>query len=170
MAQGLARAQAAGSAGAAGEPDAGLSGELLPAKMAPAANSRVVPASITVSEPALNFSKVTLIMRINHHKLLNTYLITVDLLAMAFSFLIAASVVVSEVDGVPFTQFLSIRISILNSMIFIGFTFIWYITLALSGAYYVRRLSQNNKQIINIIQIPTFGTLILILLIFIFNI
>jgi len=36
-AQGLALAQVAGSAGAAGERDAGLSGELLPEKMAPAA-------------------------------------------------------------------------------------------------------------------------------------
>jgi hypothetical protein len=53
-------------------------------------------------------------MGVNHHKLLHVYLITVDLLAMAFSFLVAASTVVPEVDGVPFTQFFSIRISILN--------------------------------------------------------
>jgi hypothetical protein len=47
-AQGLARAQAAGSAGAADEPDAGLSGELLPEKMAPAAGSRDVTPSLSL--------------------------------------------------------------------------------------------------------------------------
>ena len=109
-------------------------------------------------------------MRVNHHKLLHNYLITVDLLAMAFSFLVAASVVVSEVDGIPFTQFLSIRISILNFIIFMGFTFIWYIILALSGAYYVRRLSKNKKEIKNIIEITSFGTLILLFFRVIFNI
>ena len=109
-------------------------------------------------------------MRINHPKLLHSYLITIDLLAMAFSFLIAASVVVSEVDGLPFTQFLSIRISILNSMIFMGFTFIWYILLTLSGAYYVRRLSKDYREIKNIIQITSVGTLILLVIRVIFNI
>jgi hypothetical protein len=45
MAQGLARAQAAGSAGAAVS-RMGAIGELLPEKMAPAGSSRVVLASI----------------------------------------------------------------------------------------------------------------------------
>lgn len=91
-------------------------------------------------------------MRVNHHKLFNVYLITADLLAMAFSFIVAASAVMSEVDGVPFNQFLSIRISILNFIIFMGFTFLWYIVQALSGAYYIRRLTKKTKEIINNIE------------------
>jgi FlaA1/EpsC-like NDP-sugar epimerase len=109
-------------------------------------------------------------MRVNHHKLLHSYLITIDLLAMAFSFIVAASVVVSEVDGIPFTKFLSIRISVFNFIIFMGFTFIWYILLALSGAYYVRRLSKDNREIKNIIQITSVGTLILLVFRVILNI
>lgn len=77
-------------------------------------------------------------MRVNHYKLLHNYLVIIDLLAMAFSFLVAVSVVVSEVDGIPLTEFLSIRISILNFIIFIGFAFAWYIILAFSGSHYVR--------------------------------
>jgi exopolysaccharide biosynthesis polyprenyl glycosylphosphotransferase len=109
-------------------------------------------------------------MRVNHYKLLHNYLVIVDLLAMAFSFLIASSVVISEVDGMPFTQFLSIRISILNFIIFMGFTFIWYMILAFSGAYYVRRLTQNKKEIKMIIQMTSFGTIILLVFRVIFNI
>jgi len=105
----------------------------------------VVSPSITSSDSALNFFKVTLIMRVNHHKLLHVYLITIDLLAMGFSFLVAASAVVSEVDGVPFSQFFSIRISILNVLIFWGFASLWYIVLALSGAYYIRRLANKKN-------------------------
>ena len=109
-------------------------------------------------------------MKVNHRKLLNVYLIVIDLLSMAFSFLIAASAVVSEVDGVPFTEFLSIRISILNFIIFVGFVFLWYIVQALSGAYHVRRLTQHKNEIKNIVQIISFGTLILLVFRVIFNI
>ena len=108
-------------------------------------------------------------MRVNQYKLLHNYLVIADLLAMAFSFLVATSMVVSEVDGIPLTEFLSIRISILNFIIFIGFTFSWYITLALSGAYYVRRLSKSKKEIKNIIQITSFGTIILLVFKVIFS-
>ena len=83
-------------------------------------------------------------------------------MGMILSFLIAASVVISEVDGVPFTQFLSIRISILNFIIFMGFTLLWYTVLDLSGAYYVRRLAQNKKEINNIIRITSLGSLLLL--------
>jgi hypothetical protein len=76
-------------------------------------------------------------MAMNQNNLLHIYLIAVDLISMAFSFLIAASFVMSEVDGVTFIKFLSIRISILNFIIFMGFTALWYIVLDLSGAYYV---------------------------------
>jgi len=109
-------------------------------------------------------------MRVNHHKLLHVYLITVDLLAMGFSFLVAASAVVSEVDGVPFSQFFSIRISIINVLIFWGFASLWYTVLALSGAYYIRRLANKKNEIINIIQITSLGSLILIIFSVILNI
>ena len=84
-------------------------------------------------------------MAINQHKLWHIYLIAVDLMSMALSFIIAASFVISEVDGVPFIEFFSIRISILNFIIFMGFTLIWYIVLDLSGAYYIRRLTTKEK-------------------------
>jgi hypothetical protein len=66
---------------------------------------------------------VSVVMRVNPHKLLHIYLVAVDLLSMALSFIVAASVVVSEVDGIPLTKFLSIRVSIQNVIIFIGFIF-----------------------------------------------
>ena len=68
----------------------------------------------------------------------------------------------SEVDGVPFTKFLSIRISILNFIIFMGFTLLWYLVFDLSGAYYVRRLTQRKKEIYNIIQITSIGSFLLL--------
>jgi exopolysaccharide biosynthesis polyprenyl glycosylphosphotransferase len=109
-------------------------------------------------------------MGVNHHKLLHVYLITVDLLAMAFSFLVAASMVMPEVDGVPFSQFFSIRITIMNVLIFWGFTSLWYIVLDLSGAYYVRRLTSKRRDVINIIQITSLGSLLLIIFSVVFKI
>ena len=85
--------------------------------------SLMVPSAIAFSESALIFYKVMSIMGVIQHKLLHNYLVIADLLAMAFSFLVATSVVVSEVDGVPLTEFFSIRISILNFIIFMGFAF-----------------------------------------------
>jgi exopolysaccharide biosynthesis polyprenyl glycosylphosphotransferase len=102
-------------------------------------------------------------MAINQNKLLHIYLIVVDLMSMAFSFFIAASVVMSEVDGVPFIQFFSIRISILNFVKFIGFTLIWYIVLDFSGAYYIRRLTQTKNAIYKIITIISLGSFILLI-------
>jgi exopolysaccharide biosynthesis polyprenyl glycosylphosphotransferase len=101
-------------------------------------------------------------MAINQHKLVHIYLIAVDLMAMASSFLVATSVVMSELDGVPFTKFLSIRISIFNFIIFMGFVLLWYIVLDLSGAYYVRRLTQKKKTIKNIIIITSLGSFLLL--------
>jgi FlaA1/EpsC-like NDP-sugar epimerase len=104
----------------------------------------------------------SLIMAINQNKLLHIYLIAVDLISMAYSFLIAASFVISEVEGVPFIKFLSMRISILNFIIFMGFTLLWYIVLDLSGAYYVRRLTQNKNAIYKIIKTTSLGSFILL--------
>jgi hypothetical protein len=74
----------------------------------------IAPPVIAPEPAARNLIKINLIMTINQHKLIQINLIAVDLISMALSFLIAASFVVSEVDGVPFIQFFSIRISILN--------------------------------------------------------
>ena len=101
-------------------------------------------------------------MTINQHKVMRINLITVDLISMALSFIIAAACVVSEVDGVPFIQFFSIRISIINFITFIGFTLIWYLVLDLSGAYYVRRLTKKKKAIYNIIKITSLGSFFLL--------
>jgi exopolysaccharide biosynthesis polyprenyl glycosylphosphotransferase len=103
-------------------------------------------------------------MSINQHKLWRIYLVAVDLISMTLSFVIAASFVVSEVDGVPFIEFFSIRISILNFIIFMGFTLIWYIVLDLSGAYYIRRLTTKKKAIIKIVKITSLGSFILLVL------
>jgi exopolysaccharide biosynthesis polyprenyl glycosylphosphotransferase len=100
----------------------------------------------------------------NQHKLWRIYLVAVDLISMTLSFIIAASFVVSEVDGVPFIEFFSIRISILNFIIFMGFALIWYIVLDLSGAYYIRRLTTKKKAIIKILKITSLGSFILLVL------
>ncbi|HLD48118.1 MAG TPA: sugar transferase [Desulfobaccales bacterium] len=83
-------------------------------------------------------------------------------MSMALSFLVAASVIISEIDGVPFTHFYSIRISILNFIIFIGFSLLWYLVFDLSGAYYVRRLGRKKREIHSIIKITSLGSFMLL--------
>jgi hypothetical protein len=120
------------------------SGDLVaPVAVAPRGGCRgILPLAIIFAEGAVNSIEVNLIMTINKNKLVRIYLVAVDLMAMALSFIIAASVVISEVDGMPFIQLFSIRISILNIIILMGFTLIWYIVLDVSGVYYVRRLNK----------------------------
>jgi exopolysaccharide biosynthesis polyprenyl glycosylphosphotransferase len=103
-------------------------------------------------------------MRMNYHKLLKIVLIIIDLLTMIFSFLIAASAVVADVDGVPFTKFFSIRIKIANFLLFIAFAAAWYSLLCVSGAYYVRRLTPWKQEIKDILYGTSLGTLLLLLM------
>jgi exopolysaccharide biosynthesis polyprenyl glycosylphosphotransferase len=109
-------------------------------------------------------------MRINYHRLMKVMLILTDLLGMVFAFLIAAAVVVVDIDGVPFTQFLSIRVKVINFIIFIGFALIWHCLLAVSGAYFVRRLTPWKEEIKDIFHATTLGTLLLLLISVIFKI
>jgi exopolysaccharide biosynthesis polyprenyl glycosylphosphotransferase len=101
-------------------------------------------------------------MRLNYYKSVKLLLFIIDLFSMAFSFLIAASMVISEVDGVSFSQFLSMRIRIINFVLFIIFGAIWYTVLSLSGAYYIRRLSHVKEEIKSILHGTSIGTLLLL--------
>ncbi len=109
-------------------------------------------------------------MRINYHRLIKLILIIVDLVVMVSSFLIAASVVISEVDGVAFSQFFLIRTSIVNFILFVGFIYLWHTMLSLSGAYYVRRLTKQKEEIKDIINGTSIGTILLVIFSMIFNI
>lgn len=109
-------------------------------------------------------------MRINYHKLMKIVLIIIDLLTMIFSYLIAASAVGADVDGVPFTQFLSIRIKISNIILFIGFALAWYSLLSISGAYFVRRLIPWKEEVKDIFRATTLGTFLLLLISVIFKV
>jgi exopolysaccharide biosynthesis polyprenyl glycosylphosphotransferase len=100
-------------------------------------------------------------MNINYRKLIKIILITVDLLVMIFAFLLAASAVVTDVDGVPFTKFLYIRMKISNFILFMGFAFLWYCLFSVTGVYYVRRLTPANQEIREIFYGTTVGTLLL---------
>jgi exopolysaccharide biosynthesis polyprenyl glycosylphosphotransferase len=83
---------------------------------------------------------------------------------MAFSFLVAASAVVPDVDGVSFAQFFYFRIKIANFILFIGFAVMWHILLSYSGAYYVRRFTSMKTDTLDIVNGTSIGTLILLIL------
>ncbi|MFZ5448199.1 MAG: sugar transferase [Thermodesulfobacteriota bacterium] len=102
-------------------------------------------------------------MRLNFLKMLKFILITIDLLTMIFSFLIATSAVMADLDGVPFTQFLSFRLKVVNFGLLMGFALVWYSLLALSGAYYVRRLTALKEEIKDVFHGTSLGTLVLFL-------
>lgn len=89
---------------------------------------------------------------------------------MIFAFFIAASAVVADVDGVPFSQFLSIRIKIANFLLFLGFAVLWHTLLAFSGAYYNRRLTPLRQEIQDILRGTSLGTFALLVMSVIFKI
>jgi exopolysaccharide biosynthesis polyprenyl glycosylphosphotransferase len=89
---------------------------------------------------------------------------------MVFSFLFASSLVFSEVDGVPFTQFLSIRLKVFNFILFVLFSSFWHLSLSFSGAYYLQRLTPWKEELKEVIRGTSIGTLVLLIFSVVFQI
>jgi exopolysaccharide biosynthesis polyprenyl glycosylphosphotransferase len=85
-----------------------------------------------------------------------------DLALMISVFLLAVNVVLYESRAVTVTQFLSLRISIKNFVVFAIFTVIWHLTFSLSGLYASRRLSSRDREVIDVIQATSLGTIVIL--------
>ena len=93
-----------------------------------------------------------------------------DLFILILSFGIATYVVHRELGMVSLEEFLAIRISLKNAILFLGLLVMWHIIFAMTGLYYSKRLSSPLLEFLDILKAVTLGTLALFLISLLFNI
>lgn len=80
-----------------------------------------------------------------------------DLAAMTLSFGLATVLVVHETANVSLSDFLSMRISVRNFVIFAGLLVIWHIIFCNFGLYDSRRLSKGRHEVLDTLKANTLG-------------
>lgn len=75
----------------------------------------------------------------------------IDVFSMTAWFLIGAAFSSREVR-MPFNDFLSLRISVRNFAVFLGFLFAWHVTFGMFGLYQSRRLSTRREEIVDVLK------------------
>ncbi len=93
-----------------------------------------------------------------------------DLIIVVLAFAVATIVVHRELGVVSLEEFLAIRISLKNAMLFSALLLMWHIIFSMSGLYYSKRLSSNWLEFFDILKATSLGTLALYLVSLIFNI
>ena len=92
-----------------------------------------------------------------------------DLLIMITCFIFAASIE-SSVKHITFEEFLSMRIKLVNVLLFSGFIFLWHNALSWFEFYESHRLATLKSEIIDIVKATSVGTVVLIMLALLFHI
>jgi exopolysaccharide biosynthesis polyprenyl glycosylphosphotransferase len=85
-----------------------------------------------------------------------------DLGVMVFSFGLATAAVYYDFDLISFENFLSLRISIKNFVIFSGLIILWRLIFSSLSLYRSRRLPQNKSESIDVLKATSLGTLALL--------
>ena len=93
-----------------------------------------------------------------------------DILILIFSFGVATLAVKNELGIVSFEQFLAIRVSLENAILFSCLLLAWHIIYSMFGLYYSRRLSSCCTEAIDIIKANTVATGFLYLVSYLFDI
>lgn len=91
--------------------------------------------------------------------LLNSFKLA-DILILAISFGVA-TITVQRSGSISLEQFLAIRISMLNMVLFLFLTLSWHALFVSLGLYYSMRLSSRYSEVIEIIKATTIGTLMI---------
>lgn len=105
-----------------------------------------------------------------HHRLIYLAKVAFDQVSMIFCFILAASFVVSDVDGVPLSQFFYIRLRLINFVIFLLFMISWHINLSLHGSYYSKRIVPWKKEMAELFYSVSIGTTLLLVYAVIFKV
>ena len=86
-----------------------------------------------------------------------------DLVLMTGCFFLAAAADLNPGNSLTLEQFLAMRISLLNFVLFSLLLWVWHTTFALFGMYTSRRLMSRSADLADIAKAGTFGTLLILL-------
>ena len=75
-----------------------------------------------------------------------------DLLVMVVAFCFTTIIIHFHQNDIPFNYFLNIRIKIVNIVILLGYTWIWYVIFVAVKLYHSKRLIRRIREVIDIIK------------------
>ena len=93
-----------------------------------------------------------------------------DLSILALSYLIAAARVWHLTAFGSFTSFISMRVKVLNILLFLGVVCLWHSILATFGLYSSRRLADRNQEFTDVLKATFLAAIVLVAVASIFQV
>jgi|UniRef100_A0A7V6A3Y4 exopolysaccharide biosynthesis polyprenyl glycosylphosphotransferase len=88
----------------------------------------------------------------------------IDQLILLFSFFLALAAVSQDIDAVSFPQFLTLRIKLVNFVLYLVFALLWYLIFTLCGLYHSRRFASWRSDLTDIVNATSLGVLALLII------
>ena len=92
-----------------------------------------------------------------------------DLGILAVSYVIAAVRIWHLTEFGSFASFISMRVKILNILLFLGLFYSWHVIFSAFGLYQSRRLGDRKQEVVDVLKAISAGTLALCILAAIFR-
>ena len=93
-----------------------------------------------------------------------------DQLILLFCFFMALAAVSHDIESISFSQFLSLRIKLVNFALYSGFALFWYTDFWVFGLYHSRRFASWKSDLTDIVNATSLGVLVLLSISFLFHI
>jgi exopolysaccharide biosynthesis polyprenyl glycosylphosphotransferase len=93
----------------------------------------------------------------------------VDQLILVFCFFTALAAVSHDIESISFSQFLSLRLKLINFLFYLGFALFWYMDFWVLGLYHSRRFASWKTDLTDIVNATSLGVLVLLGISFLFH-
>jgi exopolysaccharide biosynthesis polyprenyl glycosylphosphotransferase len=94
----------------------------------------------------------------------------IDQFILLFCFFMALAAVSQEIEAVQFAQFLTLRIKLVNFVLYLIFALFWYLDFTLFGLYHSRRFASWRSDLTDIVNATSLGVLALLTISIFFHI
>jgi exopolysaccharide biosynthesis polyprenyl glycosylphosphotransferase len=94
----------------------------------------------------------------------------IDQLILLFCFFMALAAVSQDIDAMRFAQFLTVRIKLINFVLYLIFALFWYLDFTLFGLYHSRRFASWRSDLTDIVNATSLGVLALLIISILFHI
>ncbi len=92
-----------------------------------------------------------------------------DQAILLFCFFLASAAISQDLESISFTQFLSMRIRLVNFLLYATFAFFWYTDFWVFGLYHSRRFASWKTDLTDIVNATSLGVLVLLCFSFLFH-
>ena len=92
-----------------------------------------------------------------------------DQVILLFCFFLASAAISQDLESISFTQFLSLRIRLVNFLLYAAFALFWYTDFWVFGLYHSRRFASWKTDLTDIVNATSLGVLVLLCISFLFH-